>query len=87
MLRLPGIPDELPAVELPRQRSSAENAWLGDHYTIRLVADLPATIAVTSNDEIGRLSRTFNVMIDVLRQREREKGRGHHDGKEDGADD
>jgi serine/threonine protein kinase/HAMP domain-containing protein len=37
-----------------------------------------ATIAVTSNDEIGRLSRTFNVMIDVLRQREREKGRGSH---------
>jgi serine/threonine protein kinase/HAMP domain-containing protein len=35
-----------------------------------------ATIVVTSNDEIGRLARTFNVMIDVLRQREREKGRG-----------
>jgi serine/threonine protein kinase/HAMP domain-containing protein len=35
-----------------------------------------ATIAVTTNDEIGRLSRTFNVMIDVLRQREREMGRG-----------
>jgi nitrogen fixation/metabolism regulation signal transduction histidine kinase len=35
-----------------------------------------ATIAVTCNDEIGRLSRTFNVMIDVLRQREREMGRG-----------
>jgi HAMP domain-containing protein len=34
-----------------------------------------ATIVVTSNDEIGRLARTFNVMIDVLRQREREKGR------------
>jgi serine/threonine protein kinase/HAMP domain-containing protein len=35
-----------------------------------------ATIAVTTNDEIGRLARTFNVMIDVLRQRERERGRG-----------
>lgn len=35
-----------------------------------------ANIAVTTNDEIGRLSRTFNVMIDVLRQREREMGRG-----------
>jgi serine/threonine protein kinase/HAMP domain-containing protein len=35
-----------------------------------------ATIVVTTNDEIGRLARTFNVMIDVLRQREREKGRG-----------
>lgn len=35
-----------------------------------------ATIRVTSTDEIGRLARTFNVMIDVLRQREREQGRG-----------
>lgn len=34
-----------------------------------------AHIKVTSNDEIGRLARTFNVMIDVLRQREREKRR------------
>ena len=34
-----------------------------------------AQIQVTSNDEIGRLARTFNVMIDVLRQREREKRR------------
>lgn len=32
-----------------------------------------ATMKVTSNDEIGQLSRTFNVMIDVLRQRERER--------------
>ena len=32
-----------------------------------------ATVKVTSRDELGRLSRTFNVMIDVLRQREREK--------------
>jgi methyl-accepting chemotaxis protein len=35
-----------------------------------------ANITVTSTDEIGRLARTFNVMIDVLRQREREKRRG-----------
>jgi HAMP domain-containing protein len=35
-----------------------------------------ATIRVDSNDEIGRLARTFNVMIDVLRQRERERTRG-----------
>jgi HAMP domain-containing protein len=28
---------------------------------------------VRSNDEVGRLARTFNVMIDVLRQRERER--------------
>lgn len=32
-----------------------------------------ATLTVKSNDEIGRLARTFNVMIDVLRQRERER--------------
>ena len=35
-----------------------------------------ANIQVTSNDEIGRLARTFNVMIDVLRQRDREKRKG-----------
>jgi HAMP domain-containing protein len=35
-----------------------------------------AHIKVTSSDEIGRLARTFNVMIDVLRQRDREKRRG-----------
>jgi HAMP domain-containing protein len=31
-----------------------------------------ANISVTTDDEIGRLARTFNIMIDVLRQRERE---------------
>lgn len=35
-----------------------------------------ANIRVNSNDEIGKLARTFNVMIDVLRQRERERRRG-----------
>jgi nitrogen fixation/metabolism regulation signal transduction histidine kinase len=35
-----------------------------------------AHIVVRSNDEVGQLARTFNVMIDVLRQRERERG-GH----------
>lgn len=34
-----------------------------------------ANISVTSTDEIGRLARSFNVMIDVLRQRERERWR------------
>jgi serine/threonine protein kinase/HAMP domain-containing protein len=44
-----------------------------------------ANIKVTSNDEIGRLARTFNVMIDVLRQRDREKrsGRRNHGGHDD----
>jgi C4-dicarboxylate-specific signal transduction histidine kinase len=32
-----------------------------------------ANIAVRTSDEIGQLARTFNVMIDVLRQRERER--------------
>ena len=35
-----------------------------------------ANIAVRSNDEVGQLARTFNVMIDVLRQRERERDGG-----------
>ncbi|MBA5638456.1 protein kinase [Duganella sp. LX20W] len=33
-------------------------------------------VKVTADDEIGQLARTFNVMIDVLRQREREQRRG-----------
>jgi serine/threonine protein kinase/HAMP domain-containing protein len=45
-----------------------------------------ANIKVTSNDEIGRLARTFNVMIDVLRQREREKRRGRRAGRERAGD-
>lgn len=32
-----------------------------------------ASLTVKSRDEIGHLSRTFNVLIDVLRQRERER--------------
>lgn len=32
-----------------------------------------ATIKVSSTDELGRLARTFNVMVDILRQRERER--------------
>ena len=42
-----------------------------------------ANIAVRSNDEVGKLARTFNVMIDVLRQRERERGRNISAGKPD----
>ncbi|MBC7622159.1 MAG: protein kinase [Aeromicrobium sp.] len=34
-----------------------------------------AHIKVTANDELGRLARTFNIMTDVLRQREREDQR------------
>jgi HAMP domain-containing protein len=34
-----------------------------------------ATVRVKSTDEIGQLARVFNVMIDVLRQRERELGK------------
>ncbi|TDP72752.1 protein kinase domain-containing protein [Roseateles toxinivorans] len=35
-----------------------------------------ATVTVRRRDEIGLLARTFNVMIDVLRQREREREHG-----------
>jgi C4-dicarboxylate-specific signal transduction histidine kinase len=35
-----------------------------------------AAVQVDSRDEIGQLARTFNVMIDVLRQREKERGGG-----------
>jgi nitrogen fixation/metabolism regulation signal transduction histidine kinase len=45
-----------------------------------------ATIKVTSADEIGRLARTFNVMIDVLRQRDREKRSGRRDPDRQGDD-
>jgi HAMP domain-containing protein len=34
-----------------------------------------ATVDVKSRDEVGQLGRTFNVMIDVLRQRDRERRR------------
>jgi serine/threonine protein kinase/HAMP domain-containing protein len=39
-----------------------------------------ATIPVERDDEIGRLARTFNVLIDVLRQRERERRRSKRQG-------
>lgn len=35
-----------------------------------------AHVSVHSGDEIGRLARTFNVMVEVLRQREHEHARG-----------
>jgi C4-dicarboxylate-specific signal transduction histidine kinase len=41
-----------------------------------------AHVAVHANDEVGQLARTFNVMIDVLRQRERERLPGPHDPQE-----
>ena len=41
-----------------------------------------ARVRVTSGDEIGALGRTFNVMIDVLRQRERERGLRAEPGSE-----
>jgi C4-dicarboxylate-specific signal transduction histidine kinase len=41
-----------------------------------------AHVEVHANDEIGQLARTFNVMIDVLRQRERERETGAHDPTE-----
>jgi serine/threonine protein kinase/HAMP domain-containing protein len=47
-----------------------------------------ANVPVHSDDEIGALARTFNVMIDVLRQRERERrGRSGPAVKRTGGDD
>ena len=40
-----------------------------------------ANVAVKSTDEIGQLSRTFNVLIDVLRQREHEQKRAEDESK------
>ena len=34
-----------------------------------------AYVDVKARDELGLLARTFNVMVDVLRQRERERER------------
>jgi serine/threonine protein kinase/HAMP domain-containing protein len=42
-----------------------------------------ANIAVRTNDEVGQLARTFNVMIDVLRQRERERDSGRMGAQDD----
>jgi HAMP domain-containing protein len=39
-----------------------------------------AYVETRRRDELGRLARTFNVMVDVLRQREREQDRGHGAG-------
>ena len=38
-----------------------------------------AHVEVHANDELGQLARTFNVMIDVLRQRERERQPSAHE--------
>ena len=51
-----------------RELTSATQALkAGDYDTARVV--------VSSRDELGQLGRTFNVMIDVLRQRDREQRR------------
>jgi len=68
-------------------------AWLLARSIVKPIEDLTAaahalkngdydkaTLTVRSTDEIGRLARTFNVMIDVLRQRERERERGARRG-------
>ncbi|OMH30298.1 protein kinase domain-containing protein [Motiliproteus sp. MSK22-1] len=40
-----------------------------------------ANVAVKSTDEVGQLSRTFNILIDVLRQREHEQKRADDEAK------
>ncbi len=46
--------------------TAAADALRGGDYSA-------AGVKVTSRDELGQLARTFNVMVDVLRQRERER--------------
>jgi HAMP domain-containing protein len=41
-----------------------------------------AEVTVRSRDEVGQLARTFNVMIDVLRQRERERDAARPGGRD-----
>lgn len=42
MLRLPGIAEDLPAMQVALQPTSYAKAWAGPYFTIRLVAELPA---------------------------------------------
>ena len=49
-----------------------EGAWTPIKNALKSGDYDKANIAVRANDEVGQLARTFNVMIDVLRQRERE---------------
>jgi len=51
-----------------RGLTAAANALKAGDYSA-------AAVKVESRDEVGQLGRTFNVMIDVLRQRERERRR------------
>lgn len=51
-----------------RQLTQAANALKAGDFN-------NATVPVQRKDEVGQLARTFNVMIDVLRQRERERRR------------
>ena len=62
---------------LERLTSAAHKLKSGDYAG--------ATVEVKSGDEVGQLARTFNVMIDVLRQRERERARNRALGR-DGHD-
>ncbi len=42
MFALPGTTEELPAVLLSLAPTSAQNAWRGTWYTLRLISDVPA---------------------------------------------
>lgn len=42
MLDLPGLNRRLPAVIIPLRKTNADNAWQGERFTVRLIADLPA---------------------------------------------
>ena len=55
----------------------AGEAYMDGHWDCSDLVGL-IRLLVRNRDEIGQLARTFNVLIDVLRQRERERERGQH---------
>jgi hypothetical protein len=61
MFEIPGFNEKIPAVVLPLRSTRADNAWLGERFTVRLVADLPALrvhsrggIAATHQEQFSR---------------------------------
>jgi hypothetical protein len=42
LLKPPGFPEAIPAVQVSLQKTSQDNAWLGPRFTVRLVSELPA---------------------------------------------
>ena len=69
MLTLAGIEEALPAVEIPQQPTSQDNAWIGARYTIRLISQLPALRVHSKSNAVGR----WFAIGDVILTREKYK--------------